>query len=125
MAQRGVAVCEVVEVVVEARLAGDLRAGRQDRTIGVEDELSEPASGVDQPDDRLIGVGRVTRARASTAFHAVPWRLQMRRSAVRSCPLCLRSLGLCLPVLAHSWHNGGLVIRRQPHPVDVFPESRK
>jgi Universal stress protein family len=34
VAQQGVAVCEVVEVVIEARLAGDLRVGRQDRTIG-------------------------------------------------------------------------------------------
>ncbi|MDT5044177.1 MAG: hypothetical protein QOJ56_6186 [Mycobacterium sp.] len=37
-------------------------------------------------------------------------RLQMRRSAVCSCPLCLWSVGLFVPVLAHSWHNGGFVV---------------
>ena len=37
-------------------------------------------------------------------------RLQMRRSAVCSCPLCLWSVGPFVPVLAHSWHNGGFVV---------------
>src|ERR1700687_2621331 len=36
----------------------------------------------------------------------------MPSSAAGSCPLCPRIVGLCLPVLAHSWHNGGLVVRR-------------
>src|SRR6516164_7249211 len=30
----------------------------------------------------------------------------MPSSAARSCPLCPRIVGLFLPVLAHSWHNG-------------------
>jgi len=33
----------------------------------------------------------------------------MPSSATGSCPLCPRIVGLCLRVLAHSWHNGGLV----------------
>ena len=35
----------------------------------------------------------------------------MPSSAASWVPLCLRIVGLCLPVLAHSWHNGGLVDR--------------
>jgi hypothetical protein len=58
-AQQGVAVREIIEMVIEARLAADLRVGRQDGTVGVEDELSEPTSGVDQPDHRLLGVGHI------------------------------------------------------------------
>jgi hypothetical protein len=46
-------------MVIEARLAVDQPVGGQDRTVGVEDELSEPISGVDQPDERLIGVGHI------------------------------------------------------------------
>jgi hypothetical protein len=59
VAQQGVAVCEIIEMVIEARLAVDQPVGGQDRTVGVEDELSEPISGVDQPDERLIGVGHI------------------------------------------------------------------
>jgi len=59
VAQQAIAVREIIEMVIEARLAADLRVGRQDRTVGVEDELSEPTSGVDQPDHRLIGVGHI------------------------------------------------------------------
>lgn len=47
----------IIGMVIEARLAVDQPVGGQDRTVGVEDELSEPISGVDQPDERLIGVG--------------------------------------------------------------------
>ena len=36
----------------------------------------------------------------------------MPSSAAGSCRLCPRIVGLCLPVLAHSWHNGSLVVRR-------------
>ena len=57
MAQQGVAVREIIEMVIEARLAADLRVGRQDRTVGAEDELSEPISGVSLPDHGLTGVG--------------------------------------------------------------------
>jgi integrase-like protein len=48
----------------------------------------------------------------STPCRAVSSRLDMPRSAGRSCPLRPRIVGLCLPVLAHSWHNGGFVVRR-------------
>jgi hypothetical protein len=51
VAQQGLAVCEIIEMVIEARLAVDQPVGGQDRTVGVEDELSEPISGVDQPDE--------------------------------------------------------------------------
>jgi hypothetical protein len=33
-------------------------------------------------------------------------------SAAGSCPLCPRIVSLGLPVLAHSWRNGGLAVRR-------------
>jgi hypothetical protein len=59
VAQQGVAVCEIIEMVIEARLAVDQPVGGQDRTVGVEDELSDLISGVDQPDERLIGVGHI------------------------------------------------------------------
>src|ERR1700739_3333666 len=36
----------------------------------------------------------------------------MPSPAAGSCPLCPRSVALCLPVLAHSWLHGGLVVRR-------------
>ena len=59
VAQQGEAVCEIIEMVIEAQLAVDQRVGRQDLTVGVEDELSEPVSGVHQPDKRRIGVGHI------------------------------------------------------------------
>ena len=59
VAQQGEAVCKIIEMVIEAQLAVDQRVGRQDLTVGVEDELSEPVSGVHQPDKRRIGVGHI------------------------------------------------------------------
>jgi hypothetical protein len=59
VAQQGEAVCKIIEVVIEAQLAVDQRVGRQDLTVGVENELSEPVSGVHQPDKRRIGVGHI------------------------------------------------------------------
>jgi hypothetical protein len=38
--------------------------------------------------------------------------LECPSQRVVGCPQGLAIVGLCLPVLAHSWHNGGLVVRR-------------
>ena len=86
VAQQGVAVREIVEMVIEAGLAADFRVERKDRAVGVEDELSEPTSGVDQPDDRLISVGRIKQLividlceeRHEAIVSAIP-RVNMRR----------------------------------------------
>jgi hypothetical protein len=43
-----------------------------------------------------------------TRCHSV---LERPAQRLGSCPLCPRIVELCLPVLAHSWHNGGLVVR--------------
>jgi hypothetical protein len=53
------------------------------------------------------------------AFHAVPSRIEMPSSAVIPCPYGPVTDRLYLRVLAHSWHNGGLVVRRL-----VAPECR-
>ena len=87
MAQQGVAVCEIIEVVAEARLAADLRVGWQDRTVGIEDKLSEPTSGVDEPDHRLMGVGHIKQlvitdlceGRHEAIVSAIPRRHMSRR----------------------------------------------